>query len=613
MPFGYLDGFDGNIYPDPSVIPLLDDALNQLDNGGSLRATTDWLRDQNLELTHMGLRLIWDKERPDHPRKVVNKPNRSKLTLEEKIRRKQKLKIAQDKKRIAAAQKRVQKGQDVLSNVRKQEQDAKSPIYEGPVSDYESIPEEDEITFRAHAGPQEEFLAAEEFQVLYGGAAGGGKSYALLADPMRYFENKNFRGILFRRTNDELRELIDKSYTLYKGMYPKAIWREQKSTWTFPSGATMWLTYLDRDEDVKRYQGQAFCWIGFDELTQWPSAHPWNFLSSRCRSDDPYLSANRAMRATSNPGGLGHGWVKSMFINPAPEKTRFNARDIETNEVLTYPAIDSKTGKPHPKAGEPLFQRKFIPARVWDNPSLWEDGQYEATLLGLPEAQRKQLLEGNWDIADGAAFPEFNRTIHTCRPFVIPHSWRRYRSCDYGYSSFSAVHWYAIDPDGQLIVYRELYVTKMTGTELGYRILQEEANEDIAFGVLDSSVWAMRGTTGPSVAEEILNTGCRFRPSDRSKGSRSDGLVALHKLLEVDERDKPGIVFFDTCRQIITDLPIIPMAKDGSDDIDIKYTSDHAYDSIRYGIQARPRRMGIFDYPSQERNTWRPADARFGY
>lgn len=606
MPFGYLDNSDGTISPDPEVIPLLDEALNNLDNGESLRNTTDWLKSKGLNLTFMGLRLIWDKERPDHPRKVVHKANRTKLTLEEKLRQRQKKKIAQDKKRVAAAEKRIQKGEEVLSNVRKQEQDAKSSIFEGPVTEYQSIPEDDLIAFKAHEGPQEHFLAAEEQQVLYGGAAGGGKSYALLADPMRYFENPKFRGLLVRRTNDELRELIDKSRDLYKTFLPKATFHEQKSEWRFPSGAKMWFAYLEKDEDVRRYQGQAFSWIGFDELTQYPTSYPWTYLSSRLRSDDPFLSATRSMRATSNPGGPGHGWVKKMFIDPAPENTPFPARDLETGKDLVYP--DS-----HELAGQPLYYRKFIPAKVSDNPSLWADGQYEATLLGLPEAQRKQLLEGNWDIADGAAFPEFNRSIHTCKPFRIPDSWRRYRSCDYGYSSFSAVHWYAIDPDGQLIVYRELYVTKYTGTDLGYRILREEAGEDIAFGVLDSSVWAMRGTTGPSVAEEILGTGCRFRPSDRSKGSRSDGLVALHKLLEVDERGKPGIIFFDTCRQIITDLPILPSAKDGSDDIDIKYTSDHAYDSIRYGIQARPRRMGLFDYPARERQDWRPSDARFGY
>jgi hypothetical protein len=163
-----------------------------------------------------------------------------------------------------------------------------------------------------------------------------------------------------------------------------------------------------------------------------------------------------------------------------------------------------------------------------------------------------------------------------------------------------------------LIVYRELYVTKMTGTALGYRIMQEEAGDKVDYGVLDSSVWAMRGTTGPSVAEEILATGCRFRPSDRSAGSRTAGLNTLHELLKVDDRGKPGIIFFDTCRQIITDLPILPSSRDGTDDIDIKYASDHTYDSIRYGIQSRPRK-GVFDYPVRGGGGWTPSDRRFGY
>ncbi len=373
----------------------------------------------------------------------------------------------------------------------------------------------------------------------------------------------------------------------------------------------MWFAYLERDEDVRRYQGQAFNWIGFDELTQYPTSYCWTYLSSRLRSEDPYLSLTRSIRGTSNPGGPGHGWVKRMFVDPAPENTAFWALDEETGEILRYPAT-YPNGEPHPHAGKPLYQRKFIPAKVSDNPSLWKDGQYEKTLLGLPEAQRKQLLEGDWNIADGAAFPEFNKSIHTCKPFPIPNSWRRFRSCDYGYSSYSAVHWYAIDPDGQLIVYRELYVSKKTGTDLGYLIQEIERGDNVSYGVLDSSVWAMRGTSGPSVAEEILATGCRFRPSDRSKGSRSDGFNRLHQLLKVDERGKPGILFFDTCRQIITDLPILPSDKNGEDDIDEKYASDHAYDSIRYGIQSRPK-TGLFDIPGRQQQLYRPADIRFGY
>jgi len=126
-----------------------------------------------------------------------------------------------------------------------------------------------EVLFAANPGPQTDFLAAPEREVLYGGAAGGGKTYSLIVDPLRYCGNPNMNALILRRTNDELREIIHKSQEMYPQAYPGAIWREKKSQWTFPSGARIWMTYLEQEKDVLRYQGQAFTYIGFDELTQY--------------------------------------------------------------------------------------------------------------------------------------------------------------------------------------------------------------------------------------------------------------------------------------------------------------------------------------------------------
>jgi len=173
--------------------------------------------------------------------------------------------------------------------------------------------------------------------------------------------------------------------------------------WEAPSGARLWMSYLDRDDDVLRYQGLAFSWIGFDELTQWSTPYAWNYMRSRLRSVAQDLPVY--MRATTNPGGPGHQWVKKMFIDPAPYGKQFNATDIESGNVLSYP-------KGHTKSGQPLFKRRFIPARLSDNPYLSAQGDYETMLLSLPEHQRKQLLDGDWDIKEGAAFSEFDRNIH---------------------------------------------------------------------------------------------------------------------------------------------------------------------------------------------------------
>tara|TARA_R110001592_G_scaffold283352_1_gene551266 strand:+ start:145 stop:1041 length:897 start_codon:yes stop_codon:yes gene_type:complete len=298
-----------------------------------------------------------------------------------------------------------------------------------------------------------------------------------------------------------------------------------------------------------------------------------------------------------------------MFIDPAPANTKFVAKDLETGEDLVYPPS-------HEKAGEPLFYRRFIPASLKDNPYLMEGGQYEANLLSLPEMQRRQLLDGDWAIADGAAFSEFRQNKHVIEPFAIPHDWRRFRSCDYGYSSYSAVHWFAIDPNfNTLINYRELYVSKHTGRDLAKAVLEAEGDDKIDYGVLDSSCWHNRGQLGPSIAEEMISQGTRWRPSDRTNGARVAGKNRFHEVLKIDpETGIPGIQFFNTCRQIIADLPVIPADPKGSDDIDPRYASDHAYDSVRYAVMSRPRAYSPFDMghgvPQQ---VWRPSDTTFGY
>ena len=162
--------------------------------------------------------------------------------------------------------------------------------------------------FAANPGPQEDFFEAPEREVLYGGSAGSGKSFALLCDPLRYVDNPNHVALILRRTNDELRELIHKSSELYPKARAGAKWSERKSQWTFPSGARIWMSYLEQDKDVLRYQGQSFTWVGFDELTQYPTPFAWDYLRSRLRSTAPEIELY--MRATSNPGGPGHGWVR---------------------------------------------------------------------------------------------------------------------------------------------------------------------------------------------------------------------------------------------------------------------------------------------------------------
>ena len=467
----------------------------------------------------------------------------------------------------------------------------------------DSIEDSTEIVFTPNKGPQVDFLAAPEKEVLYGGAAGGGKSFAMLVDLLRYASNGNHRALLLRRTLAELTELVDQSRKLYPKAFPGAIFRESKNTWSFPSGATALFSYVDKDSDVTRYQGQSFTWIGVDELGQYPTPYVWNYLRSRLRTTDPGIETY--MRASANPGGVGGWWLKKMFVDPAPPNEPFWATDIESSKILRY-------GPYHPlHADKPLYHRRFIPARLTDNPFLMESGEYETMLLSLPEVERRRLLEGDWDVADGAAFSEFDRRIHVVDPFEVPYNWPRLRAADYGYSSPSCVLWGAVDWDGTIWIYRELYNKGYTGEALAHLVNALEVDDPLMqISVLDGSCWSLHGT-GPSIAETMIRNGVRWIPADKN---RIPGKIELHRRLALNERtDEPRLKIFATCTNLVRTLPTIPLSRTNSEDVDTK-AEDHAYDALRYMCMTRPTGLPQHTLFNQiKKKSFEPADRVFGY
>ena len=533
---------------------------------------------------------IVPKKKAGRPKKDPNAPKQTyQLSTAERARRGAQKRLRAAKKKATESTRKAEAQRDYARKLEKTigkvekgiNGDGSTVVDMGDLSVLpESVSElvqDSEIVFQPNAGPQEEFLAASEQDVLYGGAAGGGKSFALLADPLRYCHNPNMRGLLLRRTLDELTELIDKSRQLYTKAFPGAKFRESKSTWVFPSGATIWFTYLDRDKDVTRFQGQAFNWIGIDEITQYPTPYVWDYLRSRLRSTDPELQKSLNMRCTANPGGVGGWWVKKMYIDSRTENVAFPAYDIDTMKPFVWP-----TG--HEKAGQPLFYRKFVPARLTDNPHLMADGQYEAMLRSLPEVERKRLLEGDWDVAEGAAFPEFSRSRHVVEPYDLPTNWPRIRAADYGYASPSCVLWGAIDWDNNIWVYRELYAKHLTAEQLADKILEAEQFDPLPhYTVLDSSCWNKTGF-GPSIAEVMMRQGVRWTPSDRN---RIQGKMEVHRRLADDPySQEPRLRVFSNCQHTIKQLAGIPLSKTNSEDVDTK-AEDHAYDALRYMAMTR--------------------------
>ena len=451
-----------------------------------------------------------------------------------------------------------------------------------------------EVIFKPNDGPQTSFLASAEREVFYGGARGGGKSYAMLVDPLRYCHKAQHRALLIRRSMPELRDMITHSQRLYSRAFKGARWREQEKEWRFPSGARIEFGYAENMTDVLRYQGQSYTWIGVDELPQYPTPDVYNFLRSSLRSVDPEIPVY--MRATGNPGNIGSQWVKEMFVDPAEPNKAFNV------------SIDTPTGIRK-------ISRRFIPAKLQDNPYLMQTDDYYIMLASLPEVQRKQFLEGDWTAFENSSFPEFNKTTHVVDPFDIPRGWSRFRSADWGYSSNACCLWFAIDWDNNLWVYRELYTKKITADEFARKVLEAEQGEFMRYGVLDSSTWARRGDVGPSIAETMIQEGCKWRPSDRSPKSRINGKLEIHKRLKVHEKDnEPTLKVFSNCINLIRTLPLLPLDKNNPEDVDTN-AEDHAYDALRYGCMSRPMHPSVMKelFQNSKEKVFKPVDRVFGY
>ena len=559
----------------------------------------DWeLNPQNYQTNEDGSFLL---KKDGTPRKKGGRP-KGKPSRGYNFHSSQKAKIAarravkKDEKELEKLNRKVQNKKKTLATKKNafKKLDAMSDNQITSVEEIDSLPDnvkkhieesDDTVVFKANEGPQTEFLAAGELDVLYGGAAGGGKSYAMLVDPLRYCHKPVHRALILRRSMPELRELIDKSRELYPKAFPGCKFREVEKLWNFPSGAKIEFGFLERDADVYRYQGQAYSWIGFDEITHLPTEFGWNYLASRLRTTDPEIVPY--LRCTANPGGVGAHWVKKRYVDPNEPNKAFEGSDGLT--------------------------RKFIPARLDDNPYLAEDGRYEQMLKALPAVQRKQLLEGNWDITEGAAFAEFDPDFHVIPPFQIPVGWERVKGIDYGYASESACVWGAIDPsDRTLIIYRELYQKNLTGVDLAQLITQMEIEDPFSVaGVLDTAAWNRTGTTGPTVGETLVRAGHKLRRADKN---RIQGKIQIHEYLKVQQSGRPRIQIFNTCPNLIRELQSIPLDRSNPEDVDT-HAQDHAYDALRYLIMSRPK---VNDPLAQLRHmrmeqAYTPADSEFGY
>ena len=420
---------------------------------------------------------------------------------------------------------------------------------------------------------QKAFINAQATEVLYGGAAGGGKSYGQFIDTViyagRYPES---RQIIFRRTLPELEQSI---IGLFQKNLPKELFQYNgsKHLGRFKNGSVVYFGYIDKEADVHRYQGAEYDVIRYDELTHF-TEKMYVYLLSRLRGTTPYP---RAMKSSTNPGNVGHAWVKKRFIDPAPPNTPFTAEDGST--------------------------RIFLPAKVQDNHFLMKnDPDYLRRLELLDERDKQALLYGEWDLFDGQYFDSFDREIHVVEPIFdlskIPNDWEFYISIDYGLDMLAALL-IGVAPGNRFYVIREFYDGNQHPDGRHKGLIVSEAAEAIkALGkgfpvrmtFAPPDLWGKSKDTGKSIAEVFYENGVRLFRVDNNRVS---GWMVLKEMLKPYPDEQGAMTaqlkIFNGCRHLIRTLPAVAVDEHNPNDVATEpHELTHAPDALRYFFAGRP-------------------------
>ncbi|HEY2051662.1 MAG TPA: terminase family protein [Caulobacteraceae bacterium] len=445
-------------------------------------------------------------------------------------------------------------------------------------------------------GPQRAFVQSTLFEVVYGGARGGGKTDAALGEFATHAATygKAAKGLLVRRTRVALLPTIDRAREIYSAM--GAAWQEQKSRFVWPSGAVLYVRYLDRDQDADAYQGHDYTRVYVEELTQFASPRPIDKLKATLRSA---AGVPCGFRATCNPGGPGHAWVKARYIDAGPY------HPIEENGL----------------------ERVFIPARLSDNPRLSvADPLYVERLRQSGSAELvRAWLEGDWNIIEGAFFDKWSgRNI--VRPFPVPELWTRVRSLDWGYAAPFSVGWWAVASDdtkaesevgpvviprGALVRYREWYGStgrpnqglRLEAEAVAKGVVERERGEKIHNAVADPAIFSTQG--GPSIGERLRAAGVWFRPADNTRVGKAGALSGWDQMRAriAGQGRGPMLYVFDTCRDFIRTVPVLQHDPDRPEDLDTT-AEDHIADEARYACLSRPLTAGRPVPPANPRDLW---------
>ncbi len=444
------------------------------------------------------------------------------------------------------------------------------------------------VIWSPQPGSQGLFLSCPVFELLYEGTRGPGKTDALLMDFAQFVGRgygSGWRGILFRQSFPQLADVVTKTKKWFHRIFPEAKFNRSSHTWTWPAGEELLLRYINDPGDYWNYHGHEYPWVAFEELTNWPTIACYESMFSCCRSSDPGMP--RHYRATANPYGVGHSWVKARFIDPGPPGT------------IIY---DEKTGRKRARLHGSIYENKIL---------LKNDPDYLLNLESLTDVnKRKAWLEGDWNIVAGGMFDDvWSESEHVLEPFNIPATWLVDRSFDWGSSHPFSVGWWAMSdgsevrmadgtmrtfPVGTLFRIAEYYGwngqpnkgCRLLAVEVARKIKEIEKGMPykIVPGPADTAIFSVEN--GNSIADDMARAGVAWTRADKSPGSRVTGWEGMRKMFKaarVHPMEDPGLFVFSTCRHFIRTIPVLPRDERKPDDLNTN-AEDHIADETRYRI-----------------------------
>lgn len=405
----------------------------------------------------------------------------------------------------------------------------------------------------------------------YGGAKGGGKSHGLrLIMLKRRIEYPGSTGYIFRKTFPELKS--NHIIPLFE-QYPELLpyWNAGDKTLYLPNGSKLCFAYIEHAGQLQKFQGREMQDLAIEEAGDWPFAH-FEYLQKQRRSSVVGIPTRTLL--TGNPGGIGHAWLKRLFI-----ERRFEGRENPDDFA-------------------------FVPAKLEDNPALMAaNPDYADELDSIKdEALRRAWRDGDWDIVAGQFFSELRREIHVCQRFDIPAHWPRFGAYDYGFGHPASFGWYAVDSDGDVFKYRELVVARKKIWEFAEMVNSHEDTKRLEYVVAGLDCWAKRDTAlgeklhQPTVAEEFSKFDITLQPAgiDRVQGARRLREY-LSPFSDAQNQVRSRLTFFDTCPLTFDCLSRMVHDPDNVEDV-LKVdselgdplTGDDAYDETRYALMSRP-------------------------